>query len=67
MKQITRFWNWFQKNEQEIINAFFLGIGSDEVFPLFEKKLSILFLIKIRTREVRLWTLVPVVTTYVAQ
>ncbi len=56
MKQITRFWNWFQKNEQEIINAFFLGIGSDEVFPLFEKKLSSIskrigFIIKIPTGQ----------------
>jgi hypothetical protein len=40
MKQITRFWNWFQKNEQEIINAFFLGIGSNEISSLFEKKLD---------------------------
>jgi hypothetical protein len=52
MKKITTFWNWFQKNEQEIINSFHLGINSDEVCSLFEKKLAyvskrISFIIKI--------------------
>jgi hypothetical protein len=40
MKQITTFWNFFQKNEQEIINAFFLGINGDEVYSRFIKKLN---------------------------
>ncbi len=39
MKQIKSFWNYFQKNEQEIINAFFLGINSDEVYSQFINKL----------------------------
>lgn len=40
MKQITSFWNYFQKNEKEIINAFFLGINSDEIYSQFIKKLN---------------------------
>lgn len=40
MKQITTFWNYFKKNEQEIINAFFLGINGDEIYTLFMKKLN---------------------------
>lgn len=40
MKQITSFWNWFQKNEREIINAFFLGINSDAICIQFSKKLQ---------------------------
>lgn len=40
MKQVTTFWNFFQKNEQEIFNAFFLGINSDEVYSQFIKKLN---------------------------
>jgi hypothetical protein len=39
MKKITTFWNWFQKNEQEIINAFFLGINGDEIYSQFDKRL----------------------------
>ena len=38
MKQITTFWNYFKKNEQEIINAFFLGINGDEIYSQFKKK-----------------------------
>ncbi len=45
MKQIKSFWNFFQKNEQEIINAFFLGINSDEVYSQFIKNFN-----KISTR-----------------
>ncbi len=32
MKQITKFWTWFQDNEEAIKNAFMLGINADEVF-----------------------------------
>lgn len=38
MKQIATFWNYFKKNEQEIINAFFLGINGDEIYSQFKKK-----------------------------
>lgn len=38
MKQITTFWNYFKKNEQEIINALFLGINGDEIYSQFKKK-----------------------------
>ena len=40
MKQITTFWNYFQKNEQEILNAILLGINTDEVFSQLTKKLD---------------------------
>jgi len=40
MKQITTFWNYFQKNEQEIINAFFLGINGEEIYSQFIRKLD---------------------------
>ena len=40
MKQITTFWNYFKKNEQEIINAFFLGINGDEIYSQFIKKFN---------------------------
>jgi len=39
MKQIIIFWNYFKNNEQEIINAFFLGINGDEIYGQFKKKL----------------------------
>ena len=39
-KQITTFWNFFKKNEQKIINAFFLGINGDEIYALFNKKFN---------------------------
>lgn len=39
MKKITSFWNWFQKNELAFLNAVFLGLDADVVFPLFDKKL----------------------------
>lgn len=32
MKQITKFWNWFQDNEEAIKNALLLGINTKEVF-----------------------------------
>ena len=32
MKQITKFWNWFQDNEEAIKNALLLGINTREVF-----------------------------------
>ena len=40
MKQITTFWNYFQKNEQEILNAILLGINTDQVFSQLTKKLD---------------------------
>ena len=40
MKQITTFYNFFQKNEQEIINAFFLGINGEEIHSQFMRKLD---------------------------
>lgn len=40
MKKITTFWNYFQKNEQAIINAFLLGINTDEICSQFIKKLN---------------------------
>ena len=39
-KKITTFWNYFKNNEQEIINAFFLGINGDEIYGQFKKKLN---------------------------
>ena len=32
MKQITKFWSWFQDNEEAIKNAFLLSINTEEVF-----------------------------------
>lgn len=40
MKKIASFWNYFQKNEQEIVNALLLGIGTDEVLTQITKKLD---------------------------
>ena len=40
MKQITSFWNYFQKNEQAILNALLLGINSDEVLNRITQKLN---------------------------
>ena len=40
MKKITTFWNYFQKNEQEILNAILLGINTEEVFSQLTKKLD---------------------------
>lgn len=40
MKKITTFWNYFRKNEHEIINAFLLGINKDEVIAQIVKKLD---------------------------
>lgn len=40
MKQITSFWNYFQKNEQAILNALLLGINSDEVLTRITQKLN---------------------------
>jgi hypothetical protein len=40
MKKITTFWNYFQKNEQEILNAILLGINTDQVFSQLNKKLD---------------------------
>jgi hypothetical protein len=39
-KKINSFWNYVQKNEQEIYLALLLGIRYDAVFALFDKKLS---------------------------
>lgn len=38
MKKITPFWNYFQKNEQEILNAILLGINTDEIFSQLTKR-----------------------------
>ena len=40
MKKITTFWNYFQKNEQEILNAILLGINTEEVLSQISKKLD---------------------------
>lgn len=40
MKKITTFWNYFQKNEQEIVHAILLGINTEEVFSELTKKLD---------------------------
>jgi hypothetical protein len=40
MKQITTFWNYFQKNEQAILNALLLGINTDEVLTQISRKLD---------------------------
>ncbi|SHH02399.1 hypothetical protein SAMN05443549_11122 [Flavobacterium fluvii] len=40
MKKITTFWNWFQKNEQEIFHAFHLNIKKEEVTAQLLKKLN---------------------------
>ena len=39
-KKITTFWNYFQKNEQEILNSILLGINTEEVLSLITKKLD---------------------------
>lgn len=40
MKQITKFWNWFQENEDAIKNALILGINKKEVFNHFNRNYS---------------------------
>jgi hypothetical protein len=40
MKQITTFWNYFQKNEQEIVHAILLGINSEEILTQITRKLD---------------------------
>jgi len=40
MKQITSFWNYFHKNEQEITNAILLGINTEKVLSQITKKLD---------------------------
>jgi len=40
MKKITTFWKYFQKNEQEIVHAFLLGINKQEVIAQILKKLD---------------------------
>ena len=40
MKKITTFWNYFQKNEQDILNAILLGINTEEVLSQITKKLD---------------------------
>ena len=40
MKQIDKFWSWFQDNEQALKNAFFLGINSEEVLFHFTRNLN---------------------------
>lgn len=43
-KKITTFWNWFQKNEQEIFHGFHLNIKKEEVIAQMLKKLEIVSL-----------------------
>ena len=40
MKQITKFWSWFQDNEEAIKNALLLGINTKEVFHHFNRNYS---------------------------
>jgi hypothetical protein len=40
MKQVTTFWNYFKKNEQEIFNALILGINKEVVLTQTVKKLD---------------------------
>ncbi len=40
MKQITKFWIWFQDNEEAIKNAFLLGINTEEVFYHLDRNYS---------------------------
>lgn len=40
MKQITKFWNWFQDNEEAIKNAISLGIKTAEVFHHLKRNYS---------------------------
>jgi hypothetical protein len=37
MVQISKFWKWFQDNEEAIKNALLLGINTEEVFHNFNK------------------------------
>lgn len=55
-KQITTFWNYVKKNEQEIFNGLLLGINYDQVLEQFYKKLKsisteLFFFIKIPDTE----------------
>ena len=55
-KQITTFWNYVKKNEQEIYNGLLLGINYDFVLEQFYKKLKpistvMFFLIKIPVND----------------
>lgn len=40
MKQIQKFWSWFQDNEQALKNAFFFSINSEEVLFHFTRNLN---------------------------
>jgi hypothetical protein len=40
MKQITKFWSWFQDNEEAIKNALLLGINTKEVFHHLKRNLN---------------------------
>jgi len=40
MKKITTFWNYFHKNEQEILNAILLGIKTEEVLSQITRRLD---------------------------
>ncbi len=40
MKQITKFWTWFQDNEEAIKNALILGINTEEVFHHLNRNYS---------------------------
>lgn len=38
---ISSFWNWVQKNEPQIVNAFLLGIQTDAVYFQIRKRLGV--------------------------
>lgn len=40
-QQISSFWNWVQKNEPQIVNAFLLGLQTDAVYFQLRKKLGV--------------------------
>lgn len=40
MKQIDKFWKWFQDNEQALKNAFLLGINEEEVYDHLVRNLD---------------------------
>jgi hypothetical protein len=40
LRQIKSFWNWFEANEKQIMEAFTQNIEHDETFKMLNKKLS---------------------------
>ncbi len=63
MKQITKFWNWFQDNEEAIKNAVALGINAEEVILHLNRNCSyiskrIQFLINIHSNNQGKYTII---------